>query len=155
MLSYRRRQTTYETSSPVQSSPVQLHDRLLLVLGSASLGELEGDGAACQAAVDLGVSVDAVVDVAALSLVQDDLEKLAVVLLGAQTLADDLDGVDQVAQDGIVNGSQGSRAGSLLLEGVARAGRSLGARQDTARGQDQDVTVGELLLELTSETIHR
>ena len=50
-----------------------------------------------------------------------------------------------------MNSSQSSRTGTLLLLGVAGAGGTLGAGQDTARGQDQDVAVGELLLELTRE----
>ncbi len=52
-----------------------------------------------------------------------------------------------------MDSSQSSRARSLLLEGVARAGRSLGSGKDAARGEDQNVAVRELLLELTSETV--
>ena len=124
---------------------------LNLVVSSTGLRELEGDGAARQSSVDLGVGVESVVDAAALLLVEDDLQQLAVVLLGPQALADDLDGVDEVTEDGIVNSSQSSRTGTLLLLGVAGAGGTLGAGQDTARGQDQDVAVGELLLELTGK----
>lgn len=127
--------------------------RLTLVLGSASLRELKGDGAARQSSVDLGVGVESVVDTATLLLIEDNLQQLAVVLLGAQTLADDFDGVDEVGEDGVVDGSQSSRTGSLLLLGVAGASGSLGAGQDAARGKDQDVAVGELLLELTGEAV--
>lgn len=127
------------------------HTALTLVLGRARLGELEGDAAAGEAAVDLGVGVEAVVDAAALLLVKDDLQQLGTVLLGAETLADDLDGVDEVGQDGVVDGGQSTRTGALLGLGVAGAGRALGAGQDAARGQDQDVAVGELLLELTGQ----
>lgn len=123
-----------------------------LVLGAGGLGELEGDTAAGELAVDLGVGVQAVVDATTLLLVEDDLEGLGTVLLGAETLADDLDGVDEVGQDGVVDGGQCAGAGTLLLLGVARAGGSLGAGQDAARGEDQDVAVGELLLQLTGET---
>lgn len=122
-----------------------------LVLGSTSLGELEGNATAGELAVDLGVGVEAVVDAAALLLVEDDLEGLGAVLLGAETLADDLDREDEVGEDGVVDGGQGTAAGALLLLGVARAGGALGAGQDAARGEDQDVAVGELLLELTGE----
>lgn len=126
-------------------------NRRHLVLGSTGLGELEGDAAAGQLAVDLGVGVEAVVDAAALLLVEDDLEGLGAVLLGAEALADDLDGVDEVGEDGVVDGGQGAAAGALLLLGVAGAGGALGAGQDAARGEDQDVAVRELLLELTGE----
>jgi hypothetical protein len=53
-----------------------------------------------------------------------------------------------------VNSSQCSRTRALLLEGVARAGRSLGAGQDAARGEDQNMAVGELLLELTGQAAY-
>lgn len=124
-----------------------------LVVSSASLGELEDDTAASQLAVDLGVGVQAVVNAALLLLVEDDLEGLGAVLLGAETLADDLDGEDEVSQDGVVDGSQSARTGALLLLGVARAGGALGTGQDAARGQDQDVAVRELLLQLTGEAV--
>lgn len=127
--------------------------RARLVLGASGLGELKGDTAAGQLAVDLGVGVQAVVDATALLLVEDNLEGLGAVLLGAEALADDLDGVDEVGQDGVVDGGQCAGAGALLLLGVARAGGSLGAGQDAARGEDQDVAVRELLLQLTGEAI--
>ena len=117
------------------------------------LGELKDDGAASESPVDLGVRVQAVVDATALLLVEDDLEGLGAVLLGAETLADDLDGVDEVGQDGVVDSSQGARTGALLGLGVARAAGALGAGEDAARGQDQDVAVGELLLQLTGEAM--
>lgn len=50
-----------------------------------------------------------------------------------------------------MDGGESSRTGSLLLLVVARASRSLGAGQDAARSEDQDVAVRELLLELTGE----
>lgn len=50
-----------------------------------------------------------------------------------------------------MDGRQGAGAGALLLLGVAGAGRALGAGEDAARGQDQDVAVRELLLELPGE----
>lgn len=122
-----------------------------LEVGGAGLGELEGDAAAGELAVDLGVGVEAVVDAATLLLVEDDLEELGAVLLGAEALADDLDGVDEVGEDGVVDGSEGPRAGALLLEGVAGAGGALGAREDAARGEEDDVAVRELLLELAGQ----
>lgn len=123
-----------------------------LEVGGTGLGELEGDNTAREAAVDLGVGVEAVVNTTTLFLVEDDLEGLGAVLLGAETLADDLDGVDEVSQDGIVDSSESPRTGALLRLGVAGAAGALGAGQDTARSEDQDVAVRELLLKLTGET---
>ena len=121
-----------------------------LVLGV--LGELEVDTLAGEALVDLGVGVKTVVDTTTLLLVEDDLEDLGVVLLGADALANDLDGVDEVGKDGVVDSSQSTRTRALLGLAGARAVAALGAGQDAARGDDQDVTVGELLLELTGQT---
>lgn len=124
-----------------------------LELGATGLGELEVDVAASQSSVDLRVGVESVVNATALLLVEDDLEELAAVLLGADALADDLDGVGEIGQDGVVDGGQGAGTGALLLLGVAGAGRALGAGEDAARGQDQDVAVGELLLQLTGQAV--
>lgn len=125
-----------------------------LVVGGG-LGELEGDAAAGELAVDLGVGVEAVVDAAALLLVEDDLEELVAVLLGAEALADDLDGVDEVGEDGVVDGGEGAAEGALLLLVVAGAGGALGAGQDAARGEEDDVAVRELLLELAGQAGRR
>lgn len=133
----------------LQPTPSQRGIRPLVL--ATRLGELEGDTTAGELAVDLRVGVQAVVDATALLLVEDDLEGLAAVLLGAETLADDLDGVDEVDQDGVVDGGEGPGAGALLLLGVAGAGGALGAGEDLALGDDQDVAVGELLLELTGQ----
>jgi hypothetical protein len=92
-----------------------------------------------------------VVDATALLLVQDNLQGLAAILLGAGALADDLDGVDQVSEDGLVDGGQGARAGTLLGLGGARVDGALGAGQDAALGDEEDVTVRELLLELAGQ----
>jgi len=124
-----------------------------LVIRSAGLRELEDNATARQPSVDLGVSVQSVVDATPLLLVQDHLERSAAVLLGAETLADDLDGVDQVGEDGIVDGGEGARARALLLLGVAGSARPLGPGQDAALGQDQDMAVRELLLQLAGEAV--
>ena len=121
-----------------------------LVLGV--LGELEVDTLAGEALVDLGVGVKTVVDTTTLLLVEDDLEDLGVVLLGADALADDLDGVDEVGEDGVVDGGEGPGDGTLLGLGGAAAVAALGAGQDAAGSDDQHVAVRELLLELTGET---
>ena len=52
-----------------------------------------------------------------------------------------------------MDGGEGTRAGTLLGLSCAAAVRALGAGENAARGDDQDVAVRELLLELTSETV--
>jgi hypothetical protein len=118
---------------------------------SGALGELEVDALAGEALVDLRVGVEAVVNTTALLLVKDDLEDLGAVLLGAETLADNLDGVDEVGEDGVVDSGEGPGLGALLGLRSARAVGALGAGQNAAGSNDQDVAVRELLLELTGE----
>ena len=95
------------------------------------------------------------VNTATLLLVQDNLQGLAAVLLGADALADDLDGVDEVGEDGVVDGGQSARTGALLGLGGARVGGALGAGQDAALSNEEDVAVRELLLELAGQTVPR
>lgn len=93
------------------------------------------------------------VDTAALLLVQNNLHGLAAVLLGADALADDLDGVDEVAEDGVVDGGQSARTGALLGLGGARVDGALGAGQDAALSNKENVAVGELLLKLAGQAV--
>jgi len=51
-----------------------------------------------------------------------------------------------------MDGGQCSRTGSLLGERGAGSVAALGTGENAAGGEDQDVTVGELLLELAGET---
>ena len=124
-----------------------------LVVGLSALGELEVDALASEALVDLAVGVEPVVDTAALLLIEDNLEDFAAVLAGAETLADDLDRVDKVGQDSVVDSGQGSRLGTLLGLVAARAVGALGTGKNAAGGNEDDVAVRELLLELTGQAI--
>ena len=78
---------------------------LLLVIRDSSLRELKDDGTARKSPVDLGIRVEPVVNSAALLLVENDLEDLGVVLLGAKTLANYFNRVDEIGQNGIMNSS--------------------------------------------------
>lgn len=124
-----------------------------LVIGDGALGELKGDTTAGETSVDLGVGIESVVNTSLLLLIEDDLQQLAAILLGAETLANNLDWVDEVGEDSVVDSSESSGTWALLLLGSAGAGRALGAGEDAAGSKDQDVAVRELLLELTGETI--
>ena len=117
------------------STPPRLHHTNSKV-GGSGLGELKGDITASKFLIHLGVGVEPVVDTTALFLIKDDLEGLVAVLLGPEALADNLDGVDEIRQDGIVDGRQSARARALLFLRVARTGRALRARKDAARGED-------------------
>ena len=54
-----------------------------------------------------------------------------------------------------MDGGQRARARSLLRLVRAGAVAALGAGEDAARGEDEDVSVGELLLELAGESVTR
>jgi len=125
--------------------------RIHLVLGGSD-GELEVDTLAGQSLVDLRVGVEAVVNTTTLLLVKNDLEDLGAVLLGAHALANNLDGVDEVGKDGVVDSSQSARTRALLGLAGARAVAALGAGQNAAGSDNEDVAVRELLLELTGQT---
>ena len=112
-----------------------------LELSSARLGELKGHTATSQSPVDLGVGIQSVVDATTLLLVQNNLQCLAAVLLGAKSLANNLNRVHEIGEDSIVDGGECSGAGSLLLLRVARSSRPLGAGENSSRGKDQDMSV--------------
>lgn len=124
-----------------------------LVLRKTSLRKLEIDTTASQFSVNLRVGIESVINTTLLLLVEDNLEDLAAIFLGAQTLANNLDRVDQVGENSVVDGGQCSGTGSLLGQRGSGAVAALGTGQDAAGGEDEDMTVGELLLEFTGETI--
>jgi hypothetical protein len=138
---------------PFHPSQLKPRKSIHLVLSGTGLWELEDNTTAGESSVDLGVGVESVVNTSTLLLVKNDLEDLGGVLLGADALADDLDWEDEVGEDGVVDGGESSGAWALLGEGGSRAVRALWSWENTAGSEDQDVAVGELLLELTGETI--
>ena len=74
------------------------------------------------------------VDTTTLLLIQNDLDGLAAVFLGADALADDLNRVDEVAEDVVVDGRQRAGTRTLLLLGGAAVGGTLGAGKDAPLG---------------------
>jgi hypothetical protein len=103
-----------------------------LVLSRTALRELEINTTASQSSVDLGVSIQSVVNTSLLLLIQDDLQDLAAIFLGAETFADDLNGEDEIGEDGIVHSGECSGTGSLLSLRGAGAVAALGAWEDAA-----------------------
>lgn len=144
----RKSRTTINGDS--SRAPTTASSRTLV---RTALRKLEVDALARQTLVDLAVGVEPVVHTTPLLLVEHDLEYLAAVLASANALADDLNRVNEVGEDSIVNGRQ--RAGARALLGLrgAAAVAALGARQDAARCDDEDVAVGELLLQLAGEAV--
>jgi len=124
-----------------------------LVIRSSAHWELEATNTAGQFSVHLRVSVESVVHTTALLLVENDLQDLASVLLGSESLSNNLDWVNDVGEDGFVDRGQSSAARTLLsLRGAGSVG-SLWAGEDATGSDEQNVAVGELLLELTGQTL--
>lgn len=115
--------------------------------------ELKANTTSRQPSVDLGVCIESVVNTTSLLLIQDNLQNLAAIFLGADTLANNLDWEDEIGENGIVDSGECSRTRTLLGLRSARAVGSLWAGQDAAGGKDQDVAVRELLLKLTGEAV--
>lgn len=138
--------------STSSSIPMQQDFSHPLVLNCSTLGELKVNTTTSQLLIHLGVSIESVIHTTLLLLIEHNLQDLASILLGAQSLAHNFDGVDEISEYGVVDGSESSGTGTFLSEGGARAVGSLGTGENTARGEDQDVAVRELLLELTGES---
>lgn len=98
--------------------------------------------------VHLAKSINLIVDAGTLLSVKEDLDNLVAVLLGADTLSDDLSGVDEVREDSVVD--SGESAGPWSLLGHTAAARR--KREDTTLRDEEDVTIGEFLLEFTGES---
>ena len=118
-----------------------------LVIRTAAQRELKAANPTGQFPIHLRVSVQSVVYTTTLLLIQHNLQHLTSILLGPQSLANNLNRVDHISEDSVVHGSEGSRAGTLLGLACAGAVGALWAGQDAAAGEEEDMAVGELLLE--------
>merc|ERR1712232_162168 len=109
-------------------------------------GHLDGEGSirVGEGAVDRGEDVELLLDGLLVLLVQEDLQGLGAVSLDAGALAGDLGGVDDILEDGLVDGgkSAGTRTDldTLTTEVLVENG---------AVSDHKDVLLLELLLEFT------
>lgn len=125
----------------------------LVFLSALGLREVKGDAAASDTSVDLRVCVQSIVNTTSFLLIQDYLQSLAAIFFGTDALADNLNWVDEITKDGIVDSSESSGTRTLLSLGSAGSVAALWARENAASSEDYDVTVRELLLKLTGETL--
>lgn len=100
-----------------------------------------------QLSVNSGESLELIIDLLDIFGVQIDLEESRAVSSESGSLANDLSRVNEVRQEGVVNGSQSAGARAELAGVVARI---LG-RKDSALGEDDDVLAREFLLQLADE----
>lgn len=109
--------------------------------------DFKHDLLASQLVVDSLERLQLVVDLLDILGVQQDLLDLVATNHVSDSLTDDLGRENQVLQDLVVDGSQSSGSWSLL-----ELSRSSGwLWQDSSLGQEDDVTVWELLLQLTGQ----
>ena len=124
-----------------------------LVISPTAHREFKPNPPPRQLPIHLRISIQSVIHTAPLLLIQNHLHHLRPILLGPHALPDDLDRVHDVRENGVVDGGQGARAGPLLRLRGARAAASFGAREDAARGQEDDVLGGEFLFELAGKAV--
>lgn len=139
-------------SFPARAPCPQPRNKSPLIL-RATDGKLEHDPLTGEFPIDFSIGVEAEIDAAALLLVQDDLEHLTAILAGAGALADDFDRVDDVVEDGVMDGGQSARVGPFLRLRRSRSIAAFGPREDAARSEEEDVAVREFLLEFARQAV--
>lgn len=116
-----------------------------LVFSSASQRELKSDPFPRQLPIHLRISIKSIIHPASLFLIQYHFQHLTAVLPRPRPLSHNLNRVHYIAQDRIVHGSQGTRMWAFLRLRRAGAVGTFGPRENAARGEEEDVTVGEFL----------
>ena len=121
---------SFDTSHPHHPliSPV-------LILHRAPHRKLESYPLPRQSPIHLRISIQPIVDIAPLLLIQHHLQYFAPVLPCARPLPHNLNGVYHVSQDGVMHGGQGARVRALLGLRGARAVGAFGAGEDAAGGE--------------------
>jgi len=124
-----------------------------LIFSRSSLREIENDTTASQTFVDFAVGIKSVINTTSLLLIQHNLQSLAAIFLSTDTLANNLDWVNEITEDRIMNSGESSGTRTLLSLRSTGSVASFWAGKNAASCEDYDVTIRELLLELTSETL--
>lgn len=112
-------------------------------------GEHEADVTASELLVNRREAVQLVLERGGVLRVEEALDQAAAVSGNTRALASDLRGVDEVLEDRLVHGGERARVRTRLLVAVLAAGLA----EDAALADKDNVTVRELLLELTGETV--
>jgi len=111
------------------------------------------DICARQSLVDFLISVESVVDALSLLFVENNLEQLAAILALKHATSNNFDWINEIGHDGLVNSLECTRTRALLRLVGAAAIAALGARENAARSNNEDVSLGEFLLEFTGEAL--
>lgn len=134
---------------PILHSPFDLHPPLISF--PPTKRKLKPHPLPRQLPINLGIRIQAEIHAPALLLVQHHLQHLTPVFACAGALAHDLNGVDDVFEDGGVHGCQGAAVRPLLRLRCSAAVAAFGAWEDSSRGEEEDVAVGEFLFEFARE----
>jgi len=119
-----------------------------LILGT-SAAELEVDDFPCQFSVHFSESVYLIINDALLLRVQVHLVNLGSINLGAEALSDNLGWENKILEERVMHGGKSAGSGPLLGD----AGPSGWERENSAKGKEDNVSVRELLLKLTGQTL--
>ena len=111
--------------------------------------EHEGNVTASELLVDRREAVQLVLERSGVLGVEEALDQAAAVRGNTGALAGDLGGENKVLEDALVHSGERARVRSGLLVAVLAAGLA----KDAALANEDDVTVRELLLELSGETV--
>jgi hypothetical protein len=124
-----------------------------LVIRRSTHRKLKAHTPSSQLSINLPISVQPVIHPTLLLLIKNDLQHFTSIFLGPNPLADNLNRIDDIGQDGIMHRSQGTGARSFLsLRGPATVG-AFGTGENASGSEDENVAVGEFLFELACETL--
>ena len=106
-----------------------------------------------QLPINLTISIKSIIHSPPLLLIQHDLHNLTPILPCPSPLAHNLNGENQIPQDGVVDGRQCAAAWAFLRLRGPRSVGAFWAREDAATGEDEDVAVGEFLFKFAGEAV--
>lgn len=110
---------------------------------------MESDLLVGQLSINGSISVGAALNIGLVTSVKVHFKNTASVNLAPGALSGNFGGVNNVLQDGVLDGSEGAGTGAQSL-GLLGTGVTLS--EDVTLGNNDDVTSGELLLQLTHKT---
>lgn len=127
-------QSTSQPISRTFSHPMILIPHLIIT--TTPLRKLKNHTASSQPLINLTISIKSMIYTTLLLLVQNDLQNTTAIFLGAYTLADNIHGIHEIGEDGVVHGGEGTGPGSFLLLRGARTVGTLWTGEDSTRGEN-------------------
>lgn len=135
--------------------PHVFFDHNSLVFSRSPQRELKPDPLPRQLSIHLRVSIKPIINPSPLLLIQHHFQHLTPILPRPRPLPHNLNRVHHVSQNRIVHGGQGAAVRAFLGLRGTRAVGTFGPRENTARGEEEDVAVREFLFEFACQTVGR